>query len=248
MKTRLLMIISISVTVFLMGTVVYPYINQTTFDDDYPHDIKTTLDNVSSIPEPRISGKMAQEICLITGGECPSNYPVNIQEDGSEMVIVTTWDVDTKTEKQFVFVIKNKTLSYEERVNGKLVSKPIPEPEPNPIPEEYNNEFVTKQDHYISSFEEEWIHEFQENYHTVITGKVIEWYGQKQPSKYDYQYRVEALAHHTPRMQEESIYKILGNEDNFIPVNADVVLFGLDNDDDGFLYIVKTVIQEKPEP
>lgn len=123
----------------------------------------------------------------------------------------------------------------------------IPEPEPNPIPEEYNDEFVTKQDHYISPFEE-WIHEFQENYHTVITGKVIEWYGQKQPSKYDYQYSVEALAHHTPRMQEESIYKILGNEDNFIPVNADVVLFGLDNDDDGFLYIVKTVIQEKPEP
>lgn len=85
--------------------------------------------------EPRISGKMAQEICSITGGECPPSYPVNIQEDGSKMVIVTTWDADTKTEKQFVFVIKNKTLSYEERVNGKLVPKPIPEPERDPTPE-----------------------------------------------------------------------------------------------------------------
>lgn len=74
--------------------------------------------------EPRISGKMAQEICSITGGECPLNYPVNIQEDGSKMVIVTTWDADTKTEKQFVFFIQNNTLSYEERVNGKLVTEP----------------------------------------------------------------------------------------------------------------------------
>tara|TARA_Y100000780_G_C13533791_1_gene358734 strand:+ start:504 stop:626 length:123 start_codon:yes stop_codon:yes gene_type:complete len=40
----------------------------------------------------------------------------------------------------------------------------------------------------------------------------------------------------------------MSDEDNFIPVNADVVLFGLDKDDDGSLYIVKTVIQEKPEP
>lgn len=81
----------------------------------------------------------------------------------------------------------------------------------------------------------------------MITGKVIEWYGQKQPSKYDYQYRVEPLSHHTPRMQEEFIYKIMGDEENFIPVDADVVLFGLDMDDEGLLYIVKTVIQEKPQ-
>lgn len=126
--------------------------------------------------------------------------------------------------------------------------QPEPEPEPNPIPEEFDDAAIKKQDHYISPFDEEWIHRFQEDYHTVITGKVTEWYGQKQPSKYDYQYRVEALAHHTPRMQEDSTYIILGDENNFIPVNADVVLFGLDKDDDGSLYIVNTLIQEKPEP
>jgi len=121
---------------------------------------------------------------------------------------------------------------------------PVPEPEPEPMPEE-NPETEIIQDEYVSPFDEELIHEFQQ-YHTVITGKVIEWYGQKEPSKYNYQYRVEPLAHHTPRMQEEFIYKVLG--DDFIPVNADVVLFGLDMDDEGNLYIVKTVIQEIPEP
>ena len=55
MKTRLLIAIGISVTIFLMGTVVYLYINETTFDDDYPHDIKTALDDVSSIPESSFS-------------------------------------------------------------------------------------------------------------------------------------------------------------------------------------------------
>jgi len=45
MKTRLLIIIGISVTVFLMGTVFYPFINETTFDDDYTHNVKTALDN-----------------------------------------------------------------------------------------------------------------------------------------------------------------------------------------------------------
>ncbi|MFB5620038.1 MAG: hypothetical protein ACE5RC_02755 [Nitrosopumilus sp.] len=125
----------------------------------------------------------------------------------------------------------------------------IPEPEPNPIPEEYDVKPTTKQDQYLSPFDEEWIHEFQENYHTVITGKVIDVFGQKPPTKYDYQYRVTALAHHTPRMQEDSIYKIFGNDDEFVvPINADVVLFGLDIDDEGLLYIVKTVIQEKPQP
>ena len=119
----------------------------------------------------------------------------------------------------------------------------IPEPEPNPIPEQYGAETNTRENHYISPFDEGLIHEFQENYHTVITGKIIEWYGQKQPSNYDYQYRVESLAHHTPKMQEDSNYIILGHKDNFIPVTADVVLFGLDKDDDGFLYIVKTVIR-----
>jgi hypothetical protein len=49
MKTRLLIIIGISVTVFLMGAIAYPIINETTFDDDNPHDIPTTLSNVPQI-------------------------------------------------------------------------------------------------------------------------------------------------------------------------------------------------------
>ncbi len=55
MKTGLLIIIGISVTAFLMGTIVYPFINETTFDDEFPHDIQTVLDNVPPIhpkPEP----------------------------------------------------------------------------------------------------------------------------------------------------------------------------------------------------
>lgn len=52
MKTRFLIIIGISVTVFLIGTIVYPIIYETTFDDNYPHDVKTALDGASSIPDP----------------------------------------------------------------------------------------------------------------------------------------------------------------------------------------------------
>jgi hypothetical protein len=49
MKTRLLIILGISATAFLMGVIVYPFINETTFDDDYSHDIQTALDNVPPI-------------------------------------------------------------------------------------------------------------------------------------------------------------------------------------------------------
>lgn len=52
MKTRFLLITGISVAVFLIGVIVYPYINETSFDDDYPHDIKTALDSTTSIPDP----------------------------------------------------------------------------------------------------------------------------------------------------------------------------------------------------
>ncbi len=52
MKTIFLIIIGISVTVFLIGAIVYPIIYETTFDDNYPHDVKTTLDDASSIPDP----------------------------------------------------------------------------------------------------------------------------------------------------------------------------------------------------
>lgn len=60
---------------------------------------------------PKIEGRIAQEICSITGGECPPYYIGNIQEDGSVMVGMTF--SDKGKEKQFVFFIKNGTLSYE---------------------------------------------------------------------------------------------------------------------------------------
>ena len=45
MKTRLLIITVISITVFLMGVIAYSTINEVTFDDDFSHDIPTALDN-----------------------------------------------------------------------------------------------------------------------------------------------------------------------------------------------------------
>ncbi|EIJ66113.1 hypothetical protein BD31_I0625, partial [Candidatus Nitrosopumilus salaria BD31] len=45
MKTRLLIITGISITVFLMGVIAYPTINEVTFDDDFSHDIPTALDD-----------------------------------------------------------------------------------------------------------------------------------------------------------------------------------------------------------
>lgn len=137
------------------------------------------------------------------------------------------------------------TIVFEEKSQEEI--SPSPEPEPEPMPEENHNAPVPDVEQYISPFDEKLIQEFQK-YHTVITGKVLEWYGQKQPSQYYYQYRVEALAHHTPRMQDDSVYIIMGDEDNFIPVDADVVLFGLNMDKQGTLYIAETVIHEKPEP
>ncbi|MCV0409615.1 hypothetical protein [Nitrosopumilus sp.] len=94
----------------LGGRVVYPTLDPT-----------MSRNSVGISSEPRITGKMAQEICSITGGECPPNYPANIQEDGSKMTIVTTWDADTNTEKSFVFIIKNNTLSYDVHVIDKDV-------------------------------------------------------------------------------------------------------------------------------
>lgn len=63
--------------------------------------------------DPRITGKMAREICSITGGECPPNYPANVLDDGSQMVGVTIWNAETNSEKSYVFTIVNNTLSYE---------------------------------------------------------------------------------------------------------------------------------------
>jgi hypothetical protein len=58
---------------------------------------------------------MAEEICVIMGGGCPSYYVGNVQEDGSVMVGITI--SNTVKEKQFIFFIKNNTLSYEIKEN-----------------------------------------------------------------------------------------------------------------------------------
>lgn len=59
----------------------------------------------------KIKGKMADEICEITGGKCPEFYPGNIREDGSVMVGFVISDKENITHYQFF--IKNNTLSYE---------------------------------------------------------------------------------------------------------------------------------------
>ena len=63
----------------------------------------------------KIEGETAEEICVIMGGGCPSYYIGNIQEDGSVMVGITI--SNTVKEKQFIFFIKNNTLSYEIKEN-----------------------------------------------------------------------------------------------------------------------------------
>ena len=68
----------------------------------------------------------------------------------------------------------------EERIPYKIIMESdFPDnlkPEPDPIPEEVADINIKKQNQYMSPFDEEWIHEFKEDYPTVITGKVIEWY------------------------------------------------------------------------
>lgn len=82
-----------------------------TFD---PRDSNDTVPNIIN-KDPskiRIEGKIADEICIIVGSQCPPYYIGNIQEDGSIMVGITISDVINET--QYVFLIKNETLSYEE--------------------------------------------------------------------------------------------------------------------------------------
>jgi hypothetical protein len=57
---------------------------------------------------------MAEEICVIMGGGCPSYYVGNVQEDGSVMVGITI--SNTTKETQFLFFIKNGTMSYDKTI------------------------------------------------------------------------------------------------------------------------------------
>ena len=119
MKTSLLMIIGVVIagviTAVAIGTIEY----QSTYNYNCNSDggyvtgfLRCTYIN-EDFSDPRITGKMAREICSITGGECPPNYPANVLDDGSKMVGVTIWDAETNSEKSFVFTIVNNTLSYE---------------------------------------------------------------------------------------------------------------------------------------
>ncbi|MCV0391990.1 MAG: glycoside hydrolase [Nitrosopumilus sp.] len=65
----------------------------------------------------QIRGDMADQICSVIDYECPSYFIGNMQEDGSIIALITSWDADTETEKQFVFIIKNDTLSYDVTTN-----------------------------------------------------------------------------------------------------------------------------------
>ena len=103
MKTGFLIIIGIitvgAITALTIGTIDYQsvYNQNCNSDGGYVTGFLGCIRIHEDFAEPRITGKLAREICFITGGECPPNYPANIQEDGSAMVGVTTWDADTKT-------------------------------------------------------------------------------------------------------------------------------------------------------
>ena len=43
-------------------------------------------------------------------------------------------------------------------------------------------------------------------------------------------------------MQDDSVYIVMGDEDSFIPVDAEAVLFGLNVDKEGTLYIEETAV------
>ena len=118
MKPSLLIVIivvsAVAIAAVTIGTIEY----QSTYNYNCNSDggyvtgfLRCTYIN-EDFSDPRITGKMAQEICSVTGGECPPNYPANILDDGSAMVGVTVWNAETDSEKSYVFTIVNNTLSY----------------------------------------------------------------------------------------------------------------------------------------
>jgi len=119
MKSIVLIIIGIVVVVAITGTFL---VQQEPTPKSIPKPVRDLVSYPTPEPEPsyvssrlKIEGKMAEQICSITNGECPSYYIGNIQDDGSVMVGITF--SDTVKEKQFIFIIKNDTLSYNVREN-----------------------------------------------------------------------------------------------------------------------------------
>jgi len=130
MKTKLLIIVGIVITLTTIFFVLGPsqgHIAEYFLTDEQFEEIilsKGNEDRYSAHDESfvdkfKVTGNMAQEICSITGGECPPNYFATILEDGTKMVAVTNWDAGTKIEKSFIFIIKNNTISYDVRENEK---------------------------------------------------------------------------------------------------------------------------------
>jgi len=128
MKNRFFVIIGTAVTLTAVFFVLGPsqgHIAEYFLTDEQFEEIILSNDNEDRYSahdelfadESKVTGNMAQEICSITGGECPPNYFATILDDGSKIVAVTNWDADTKIEKSFVFIIKNNTMNYDVREN-----------------------------------------------------------------------------------------------------------------------------------
>lgn len=119
MKPSLLIAIivvsAVAIASVIIGTIEYQstYNYNCNSDGGYVTGFLSCTHVNEDFSDPRITGKMAREICSITGGECPPNYPANVLDDGSKMVGVTIWNAETNSEKSYVFTIVNDTLSYE---------------------------------------------------------------------------------------------------------------------------------------
>jgi len=124
MKTRFLIIIGIGVAIAITITIT---VGLEFYQQEYEKNCLEKNGKITGFLScfnihqdfvgPKIEGKFAEEICSIVGDNCPPYYWGNFQEDGSIMVAITSWDVNTNTEKSFVFTIKNDTLSYTVREN-----------------------------------------------------------------------------------------------------------------------------------
>ena len=102
------------------GEVFPPHILQNFVCLEYkpePEPLLKTDPNPEKISDRRVTvkGEIADQICSITGGDCPSFYYGNPQSDGSIMIGIT--NSESGKEKRYMFLIRNDTLSYTIREN-----------------------------------------------------------------------------------------------------------------------------------
>ena len=127
MKTRLLIIFGLSVTVFLIGTIVYPTINKVTFDDDNPHDIPTALSNIPQIrqndmfcwtqwymqntiiDEEKLISSIRSTIFMFGSDFDISNREITISHNSEEIIISIggSWTKDKIHHEKMTSVIKD---------------------------------------------------------------------------------------------------------------------------------------------